>query len=458
MIFPRKIKILVFSILSTTLLTFVPESVKAENYFIRGIVKDSLSLEPLANAFVNVPGQKLATMTDGSGIFELTIPDKTKSLRISSQGYREKVIPVVRNRVNLYAVYLSEAPLELEEVVVKKRKYSKRDNPAVELMKHIRRTAQNTDPANKPFYSYDQYQRISLALNNIDSSGDKGLIAKFPFLIEHLDTSQISGVPILPVSVREESSIVYNRKQPKGQHVVVTGKRGDGIDALLDKESMDVFMNDVLGPIDIYSADINILQNRFVSPLSPIGADFYKYFITDSIVDSDGTKYYTLTFYPHNKATFGFNGSMQVAASDSAAFVKSVNMRVPSEINLNFIQNLVINQSFSRADDGSRLPVSDELIIEAQVIPGTQGLYARRLIDYTNHNFERPINETQIFRPKAPVTTLIDATDRDSLFWLQVNPVGLSQGERGVTRMLNRLRQNKVFYWGEKVVKALITG
>lgn len=458
MIFPLKRNIILLSVLFLLLL-LASQRMYGEDYFIRGIVRDSVTMEPIPNAFVSADRGKIGTMSDSQGIFEMTVPDNTRSLSVKCQGFHDKTIVISRNRVNIYAIYLVPAPVELSEFVVKRQRYSKRNNPAVDLMEHIRKTAEKNNPANQPFYNYKTYQRISLALNNIDPTSEKGLLAKFPFLAEHLDTSQISGRPILPFSVREQSSDVFNRKSPEGKHVVVTGKRGDGLDAILDKESIDIFMNDVLGPIDIYAKDINILQNRFVSPLSPIAADFYKYFITDSLIDSDtGKKFYQLSFYPHNKSAFGFTGTMEVTKTDSTAFVRSVRMRVPSEINLNFIQNLVINQEFSEADNGSRLIDSDEMILEAQIIPGTQGFYGRRIIDYSDHNFERPENERIIFKPKAPVTTLVDASRRDSLFWQTVNPLGMSSGEKGVSKMLTRLRQNKVFYWGEKVVKILVTG
>lgn len=429
-----------------------------DDYFIRGIVRDSISDEVIPNAFVSTADGKTGTMTDSRGIFEITVPVETRALKIRCQGYESKNIAITKNRINMYAVYLRPEAQTLDEVIVSKKRYSKKNNPAVDLMQHIRKTAGVNDPTTRPYYSYDAYQRTSIALNNVDASGDKGLIARFPFLLEHLDTSQISGMPILPVSVREQSSKVYNRSNPQGKHTVVTGKRSEGLDEMLDAESMDRFFNDILGPIDIYSRDITLLQNRFVSPLSPIAAYFYKFYLTDSIKGPEGRTFYTLSFYPHNKSAFGFTGTLEVAKNDTSAFVRKVDMRVPAEINLNFIQNLVIRQEFDETVDGTRLPEKDEMIIEAQIVPGTQGLYARRIIDYTNHSFDPPADEIRIFKPRAPVTSLLDANKRDSIFWATVNPSGLSRGERGVGTMLHKFRQNKVFYWGEKIIKILVTG
>lgn len=436
-----------------------PFSVSAatNGYFVRGIVRDASTGETMSNVFVTIKGGKGGTVTDSQGIFEITVPNGRTTIAIRCQGYEPKDLDITKNRVNLYAVELTPAIYQLDEVVIKKPKYSKKNNPAVDLMQHIRHTAETGDPRRKPYYNYQTYQKITIALDDVDPSNPKGMLARFPFLVEHIDTSEVSGRLILPVSIREQSSDVHYRAVPEGRHEIVTGRRSDGIDQILDPESMDRFMNDVLGEVDVYARDINILQNRFVSPLSPIAADFYKFYLTDSTVEND-RKYYTLSFYPHNRSMFGFVGTMEVAPTDTSAFVRSVNMRVPAEINLNFIESLSIHQRFDEADDHSRLKTLDEMTMEVKIVPGTQGLYARRVISFDNHDFSRPDNEISIFKPRAPITMAHGATDRDSTFWTRVNPIGLSHGESKVGSMMSRLRKNKVYYWGEKVLKVLVTG
>jgi len=450
---------ILFVLLILTALVALSGTVRAagSGYFVRGIVRDSISGETMSNVFVTIKGGKGGTVTDSQGIFEITVPNGKTTLSIRCQGYNPKDLNITQNRVNLYAIELSPATYELDEVVIKRPKYSKKNNPAVDLMRHIRATAETNDPRRNPYYNYNTYQKISIALDDVDPLDKKGLLARFPFLVEHIDTSEISGRLILPVSIREQSSEVHHRAKPQSRHEVITGRRSDGIDEILDKESMDRFMNDILGEVDIYSRDINILQNRFVSPLSPIAADFYKFYLTDSLVDA-GRKYYVLSFYPHNRSTFGFVGTMEVAPTDTSAFVRSINMRVPAEINLNFIESLAIHQRFKEAEDHSRLKTVDEMTMEVKIIPGTQGLYARRVMAFSGHNFDRPDDELRIFAPRAPITIAADAAKRDSTFWASVNPVGLSHGESKVATMMTRLRRVPIYYWGEKVLKVLVTG
>ena len=66
---------------------------------------------------------------------------------------------------------------------------------------------------------------------------------------------------------------------------------------------MQVFLEDIFREIDLYENDINILQNRFVSPLSKIAPDFYKFYLTDTVM-IDSQRCIQLAFAPHNSATF----------------------------------------------------------------------------------------------------------------------------------------------------------
>ncbi len=430
-----------------------------KGYFIRGVVRDSISDELLPNVFVSVRNNSTGTMTDSKGIFELNVPPGWSTLVFRSQGFEPRELNITRNRINVYVVRLLPVEEVLDEVVIKRKKYSKKNNPAVELMEHIRKTASVNDPKKKPYYSYSVYQRMTFGLNNLDVQGkNKSLFVRNPFLFEHIDTSEISGKLILPLSIREQTAKVYHRTHPNNTREIVDGKRNEGIDEILDEESMTKFMTDIMGPVDVYATDINLLQNRFVSPLSPIAADFYKFYLTDSVTLADSTKFYTLSFYPKSHESFGFVGQMEVSKSDSSAFVRSVSMRVPREINLNFIENLVLTQHYKPGPDGERLKTSDEMTMEVSLIPGTQGIYARRLLDFDNHSFERPADEIKIFKPRAPVVELGNAAGRDSLFWITARPDSLPQTELKIGRLMSRLRQNKVFYWGEKVLGVLVTG
>lgn len=470
----RILKILLFLVLTniSTIADSIPDSLlrnitnmkatqaPSGRYFVSGIVRDSLTREPIPMAAVSTDNRRSGTLANSTGIFEMTVPNNTKSLVFSSQGYASKVLPIRKNRVNIYEVLLAPQAQMLDEVVIKRNKYSKKNNPAVQLMERIRATANANDPHRNPYYNYNKYERITLGLNNITADKDgkqNKIMQKFPFLWEYVDTSEISGKPVLPLSVRETSSEVHYRQSPKAEREVITGLKSSGVDEIANQENMRMFMQDVLREIDIYDHDINLLHSRFVSPLSPVAADFYKFYITDSVT-IDNEKTLELSFYPHNKAVLGFVGRMYVVPSDTAMFIRRVNMRIAPEINLNFIENMYVDQEFERAADGSRIKTRDDLIMEISVIPGMQGMYARRNIAYSDANFDKPANDSAVFQGLANTIITPEARLRNEDFWRSVRLFEIPHGEASVGNMLAQLRSNKLYYWGEKFIKIMASG
>ncbi len=426
----------------------------ADTYFVRGIVRDSVTDEVLPYASVVAKGASRGGVTDAQGIFEMSVPIGTKALQISCVGYDKKILPIKRNSFNIYAVYLSPSATELKEIVVRKSKYSKKNNPAVNFLNRLKSRAPLTDPRRNDFYAYDKYERITVGLNDFSADDHKRMLEKMPFLAEHVDTSEVSGKPFLSLMVKEKSSRDSYRRSPSSERETVMGLRSAGIDEIADQASMRTFMEDVMREIDLYQNDINLLQNRFVSPLSRIAPDFYKFYLTDT-VEVDGERCIVLSFYPHNHSAFGFMGHVYVPENDSTMFIRKVEMHTPREINLNFIDNLYISQTYRRADDGSRLKTSDELTIELSVA-GKGALYACRRTAYANHSFAQIPDE--IFSGDGSTAETDGAKQRDESFWEEARLCGIGHGESRVDELMARLRKFPLYYWGEKIIKIIFSG
>lgn len=423
-------------------------------YFIRGIVRDSVTDAPLPHASVVVPGAGYGAVADANGIFGINVPAETTALQVTCMGYERKIMPVSRNSLNIYAVYLSPSTTELNEVVVHRSKYSKRNNPAVDFVNRLRGRAALTDPRRNPFYSYDRYERIVLGLDDFTIDDYRALSSRIPDLSEHVDTSEVSGKPYLSLMVKERSSRQHFRRSPGASREVVSGLRSEGIDDMVDPASMRVFLEDVAREVDLYDNDINIFQNRFVSPLSRIAPDFYKFYLTDT-VEVSGERCIVLSFYPHNHAAFGFMGHVYVPEGDTTMFIRRVEMHLPREINLNFIDNLYLSQEYERAPDGSRLKVRDDMTVEMS-IAGKGAMYLSRRTAYGNHSFDEVSDDVFSGGGAQVVTEGADA--RDDGFWDDARLVAIRKGEAGVGRLIESLRRVPVYYWGEKIIKVLFQG
>ena len=426
---------------------------------IKGTVINAENNEKVPYAAIFVVGTKTGYMANENGEFEIKHNKRTAKIKISSIGYENKEVNISLPIDSILKITLNPQENLLEEVIVtkKREKYSKKNNPAVTFVNKIRSLKEENDPHRNEFYNYDKYEKITLGLNNFaEQTKDKGILAQFKFLNEYIDTSEVSGKPILNVSVKEKASQIIYRKNPKAEKEYVTGIKRNGIDDITDQESMQVFLEDIFREIDLYENDINILQNRFVSPLSKIAPDFYKFYLTDTIM-IDGQRCIQLAFAPHNSATFGFVGYVYVPEGDSTMFIKKVSMKIPSSINLNFIDHMFINQEFIKAEDGSRLKIKDDMVMEISVLPGAQGLYARRNTSYSNHNFT-PSQHQHLFDDDRKSIIADDAYIQNDTYWSGIRTSPITKNEEKVGSLLSQLRDVPLYYWTEKILRILVSG
>lgn len=427
-----------------------------ERTVIRGIVRDSVSAQGLPYASVSVDGSGKGSVADESGIFELVIDSEAKAITAAYQGYASKKVPIVQTSHNLYDIYLVPQSTELAELVVRRGKYSKRNNPAVDFANRLRRNAVLTDPRRNQYYSYDTYSRTAIGMADFNTDSTSALMRRYPFLAEHTDTSEINGRPVLNLSVEEKAASSIFRRTPRSEKTIVKGRRSRGVDELADTKNLQVMLDDAFREIDLYQDNIGLLKNSFVSPLSPIAPDFYRFYLVDT-TKIDGKDYTVLAFYPRNKATNGFSGHVYVETGDTAMFIRRVEMHLAEEINLNFIRSAKMSQEFGRGPDGSRWKESDELVLDASVVPGVAPMYISRKIRYSNHSYDVPA-DSACFDALGGLIEEDGSTGRDDAFWARATTLPQRDGESRVSLLSGRLRSVPLFYWGEKVMRIMFSG
>ena len=450
-----KFLIILFS-LSVALDGFCQRDVKPTH--ISGLLVDSITNEPLPFAAVFLKGSDRGTMTDENGRFEINTSVNFINVSVSLMGYNNKEVFVTKGESNNITIQLVPTGVALNELVVKpkKEKYSKKNNPAVAFAKRVMAKKKQYDPKNHPYYSFEKYYKLTCGLTGFSNDKESWILKKFKFLHEFMDTSEVSGKRILPMSIKERVSTESYRLNPESHKEYIKGVKRAGIDEVFDEESIQRFLEDVFREINIFSNDVTFMQNRFVSPLSNIGIDFYKYYLNDTVT-INGVKCIDLSFSPFNPQSFGFNGRIYVVADDTTMFVKKVKMNVPKDINLNYVEKIYIEQDFEKAPDGSRLKTRDDMTVEFRIIPATQELYARRVAIYSDHSFDKPQDES-IFKKEATKITATDANYMPEEFWKDNRKTPIKESENSVKHILARLRQVPLFYWGEKVVVTLVSG
>jgi len=62
---------------------------------------------------------------------------------------------------------------------------------------------------------YDAYAKMRMDVNNVtENLLKKGIMKHFDFMLNYMDTSDMSGKTYLPVMITETNSVIYERKSP----------------------------------------------------------------------------------------------------------------------------------------------------------------------------------------------------------------------------------------------------
>ncbi len=426
---------------------------------IKGLVTDSVSGEPLPYVSIIVKGTTTGAATDLDGRFSLTVPSSAsgKMLEVSYLGYSTKQVPLKSGQS--LSIQLAPTGIALNEVVVKpgRERYRRRDNPAVAFVKNVIERRDANDPRNHDYYSYDRYQKMVFAMNDYKpKKREDGKTGKFDFLVDFIDTLDV-GTTILPISEKEHFETVYYRKEPHSEKRLVKGDKSAGVDEVFSRDGIQQFLNEAFREVDIFRNNIPLFLQRFVSPLSSLGPTFYKYYLMDTL-EIDGQKCMDLGFVPFNSESFGFTGHLYVTL-DSTYFVRRVLLNVPKDINLNFVSHMTIDQTFRREPDGTRLITKDDIRVNFKLSEKSKGMFAQRLIVYSNHSFEPDTAQLAIFEQPAPSITLKEAYTQTDKFWEENRPQeGRRRNPNTVDKLMAKLRSIPIFYVTEKIVTILVSG
>lgn len=422
---------------------------------ITGVVVEEATGDTIPFPSVQYKKEKIATSGNAYGRFSIKRLNGER-LTFSAVGYQELTILIGPNTPSEMRITLKTDTKQLKGVTVKSKrsKYSRKNNPAVELMKRVIAAKKRTDLANHDYYQFNKYQKITLAINDIKPTElENEKLKKKKWLINQIETCPYNNKLILPLSVDETVTRNIYRKDPKTEKSIIMGQSSSGVNDLIETgDILNNVLKDVFTDVDLYDDQIRLLQYPFTSPIGKDAVSFYRYYIVDTVyVDRD--KCYHLQFLPNNQQDFGFRGEIWILA-DSTLHVKRCNLTLPKKSDVNFVDNLQIIQEYTRLPEGEWALTTDDMFVEMSIAKFLTKAIVIRTTRMSDYAFDELPDK--LFKGKTKVLHESNAMMRDEAFWDKYRSVELTKSESSMDAFINNLSQQKAFKYIIFGVKAFI--
>ena len=422
---------------------------------IKGVVVDEETGDTIPKTGVQYKNSNISTACDKNGFF--TIERRNDEyLTFSAVGYKTLSILIGPNTPSEMRITLKSETKRLNEVTIKAKrgKYSRKNNPAVELMKRVIAAKKRTDLSNHDYYQFNKYQKLTFAINDISPAQlENEKTQKKQWLINQIEVCQYNNKLILPLSVDETVTQNLFRKDPKNEKTIVLGQNTTGVNDLIQTgDVLNTVIKDVFTDVDIYDDQIRLLQYPFTSPIGKDAIDFYRFYIVDTLyVDND--ECYHLQFVPNNQQDFGFRGELWVL-TDTTLHVKKCKLTLPKKTDVNFTDNLSILQEYTKLPNGEWALTTDDMIVEMSVVKFMTKFIVIRTTRMSNYAFNKiPDRE---FKGKAKIKYDPNSKMRDDDFWTTNRMVHLTNGESSMSSFITGLSNTKGFKYILFGLKALI--
>jgi hypothetical protein len=429
-----------------SLFAFFTSVLFAQNTTVHGTVTDASNKKSLPYVTVAFAGTTIGKTTDNDGKYTLSTAQKVTQLKISFIGYKTALFTLKPGVDQLINVRLVPIASQLREVVVKsgkKQKYRNKDNPAVELIRKVIENKEKNRPENYDFVEYKEYDKMQFSLVNVAANaGDKKLLRPYKFMFENRDSTTFPGESLLPFFLDEKVSLYNYRKTPEKERIKTLGEKTVNFGGAIDSQGLTVYFKYIVAKVDIYDNNIFLVGTNFLSPITGTAPQFYKYFITDTIVVNN-QKLIELSFTPRNTTDQLLEGKLYITLDGNYA-VQGDMLTVSKHVNINFVNNLSVRQEFAQNPDG-RYHLSKSIIFANFTIAqgGKHGLFGLREIVYGDYAVNQPRPDTTYLHNEQAVPD--SARTKTDDFWKKNRLDTLTTAESHVYKNVDSLSNMKSF-------------
>jgi Family of unknown function (DUF5686)/CarboxypepD_reg-like domain len=422
-----------------------------QSQYIKGIVSNEFTKEPIpfASMYWKVAG--FGVLTDSAGGFKLRKSTAEKDTLIASYiGYDKVYRPFNESLDTGKIVIVLKTAKASNEVVIKSK-----STRGLRWWKNIVAHKPENNPYKYESYSYELYTKLELDLNNVNRNSFQSikLLRPFAFILDNID-SVTEKRPFLPVFITETLSDYYRSKNPEKTREIIKAAQTHG----LKNESMLQFISGANQKINIYQDYMNLYGKEFISPISGFGDKYYYYKAADT-QKVNGEKYFHLFFKPLRDGENTFDGECWIHSTTWA--IQKISINLSQSADINFVNRMSVIQEFTRMKDGHWIFAKDKVIVDVSPFRKDKLTFiARKSSLYKDVKMDVEEIEKAVALNKTKDEVIVDdsARDKERSFWDDHRHEELSKNEKKIFWMIDTLKQVPLFKKLTNTVEFIVDG
>ncbi len=452
-------KILIYALIFLGATVTGVSSAFAQKTIITGTVRDAVTKETLPYVSIFFNDTRIGTQTDIDGNFKISTNEDYNQLKFNYVGYEVLVKNIVVGQTQKIDVLLKSNAQSLNEVTIiaGKKRYSNKNNPAVELIRQVIEHKDENQPKAYETVQYKEYEKMLFSMSNISEKfKNKRMFRNYQFLFQEQDSTQIGGKNLLPIYIQEKLADQYLSFSPdKSKTVVLAEKQVQFDNRYIDNQGMKAYFDRMYQNINIYDNNISVMSNDFLSPIANSAPTFYKFFITDTLKNIT-PNVIELSFTPRNKGDMLFEGKIYITMDGNFA-VQRASFGVNKNINLNFVRGMQIDLDFEKNVD-KRYYLSKSTLIADFGINKNKGLgfTGERSVNYKEYKTNVEIPDT-VFSGKK-IEILAGAEKRSDDFWMKNRLDSIPEKQLKIYGNIDTLQNLPSFKRTMQIVTLLFAG
>ncbi len=418
----------------------------AQKTIVDGTVVDAETKEAIPFAHLYFKDSKIGTTSDINGVYHIETYYSVDTLVATFIGYADAALPVEKDIKQTLNFSMSVGSVELGTAVIEA---STSENPAHPIVRNILKNKDVNNREKLDAYEYELYNKVEFDLNNLtEEFTDRKVFKPIKFVFDNLDSTE--DKTYLPVFMTETMSNFFYRKNPKAQREVIEATQVSGI----ENNSVSQFLGDMYQNVNVYDNNIIVFGKSFVSPISNSGFSFYRYYLMDSTY-IEGKWCYQIKFQPKRKQELTFDGDFWV--NDTTFAIKQLDARISGDANINFVQDLWVEQTYNEIESEVWMLTEDHLIIDFNIAKKTMGFFGRKTSTYRNFVINRA-REDEFYTGLTDVIVAEDANDKDQEFWDSRRHIELTDSEVAVYNMVDSLQTIPQFRTVADLITLFVSG